>query len=80
MVEDPVETSRDLGRVVSCAALHALRIAAARAALAIFDGGGEASGQASGAESGGPLAALLRRCETRVSARKRRPGRRLSVS
>ena len=63
MVEDPVETSRDLGRVVSCAALHALRIAAARAALAIFDGGG---GEASADEGGGPLAALLRRSDWRL--------------
>ena len=65
MVEDPVEISRDLGRVVSCAALHAMRIAAARAALAIFDGGG-GGGEASRAEGGGPLAALLRRCDWRL--------------
>ena len=69
MVEDPVEISRDLGRVVSCAALHAMRIAAARAALAIFDGGGGGGGgggEAGGAEGGGPLAALLRRCDWRL--------------
>ena len=57
MVEDPIETERDLARLVSGSAVHATRLAAARAVLAMADGA-EGDGGGGGGD-GGSMAALL---------------------
>ena len=46
MLEDPVETSRDMGKHVSRPAVHAIRLEAARAILEISAGGFDAAGAA----------------------------------